>query len=210
MKQCLNCNNEIDDKKKFCNSSCAAKYNNSHRILSEETKSKISKSLKGREVKFIETENVKSGRLRAGAKRREAALEQLMKRDFNDLSLVRKKKRVRIEQENKCFRCGLNEWMNEPLILEVDHIDGDNTNNIRENLRALCPNCHSQTDTWRGTNSRKVKISDDDLVSILKESKSIRDAILKAGMSITSHSYKRINLLIEKYHINFLLRVKEV
>jgi hypothetical protein len=93
--------------------------------------------------------------------------------------------------------------MNEPLTLEVDHIDGDNKNNVRDNLRALCPNCHSQTDTWRGTNSRKIKISDEELVNIISKSNSILDVINKSNMSITRHSYKRIKLLIEKYNISF-------
>ena len=55
--------------------------------------------------------------------------------------------------ENKCNWCNLHEWNDQPLVLELDHIDGDNTNNLLGNLRLLCPNCHSQTNTWRG---RKV------------------------------------------------------
>lgn len=43
---CLNCGKEIKNGKKFCNSSCAAKYNNKNRKLTEETKKKISNSLK--------------------------------------------------------------------------------------------------------------------------------------------------------------------
>ncbi|MEU6946290.1 HNH endonuclease [Streptomyces sp. NPDC046316] len=50
-----------------------------------------------------------------------------------------------------CAHCG-NEatWRGHPLPLEVDHIDGDWRNNRIENLRFLCPNCHSTTDTYRG------------------------------------------------------------
>lgn len=52
--------------------------------------------------------------------------------------------------ENKCVKCGnLDEWNNEPLTLELDHINGDSNDNRIENLRILCPNCHSQTDTFR-------------------------------------------------------------
>ena len=50
--------------------------------------------------------------------------------------------------ENKCSICGINEWLGKPLTLQVDHIDGDRSNNLLENLRLLCGNCHSQTETW--------------------------------------------------------------
>lgn len=45
--------------------------------------------------------------------------------------------------EHKCNSCGISEWLGEPLVLEIDHIDGQYWNNQRENLQFLCPNCHS-------------------------------------------------------------------
>lgn len=53
------------------------------------------------------------------------------------------------ERGHICEWCGLEKWREEKITLELDHIDGDKTNNSFENLRLLCPNCHSQTPTWR-------------------------------------------------------------
>jgi predicted RNA-binding Zn-ribbon protein involved in translation (DUF1610 family) len=53
--------------------------------------------------------------------------------------------------EERCAMCGIEAvWLGEPLPLEVDHIDGDWRNNRVENVRFLCPNCHSTTDSYRG------------------------------------------------------------
>lgn len=48
----------------------------------------------------------------------------------------------------RCERCGLSEWRGKPLSLELHHVNGDGLDNTLENLLLLCPNCHSQTDTW--------------------------------------------------------------
>ncbi len=48
----------------------------------------------------------------------------------------------------KCELCGLEEWYGRPISLELDHINGDHTDNRLENLRIVCPNCHSTTETY--------------------------------------------------------------
>ena len=49
----------------------------------------------------------------------------------------------------KCEVCGISEWMDKKITLELDHINGNNTDNRLVNLCVLCPNCHSQTPTFR-------------------------------------------------------------
>lgn len=49
---------------------------------------------------------------------------------------------------NSCESCRLTEWNGKPLTSHIDHIDGDRTNNVLTNLMVLCPNCHSQTETY--------------------------------------------------------------
>lgn len=55
--------------------------------------------------------------------------------------------------EYKCVNCGCDgNWQGGKIALEIDHENGDNTDNTVENLRYLCPNCHALTDTYRGKN----------------------------------------------------------
>jgi len=63
-------------------------------------------------------------------------------------------------KEEKCEGEGClikSEWLGKKIILQLDHINGDNTDNIVDNLRLLCPNCHSQTNTFAGKNSKREK-----------------------------------------------------
>jgi hypothetical protein len=52
----------------------------------------------------------------------------------------------------RCDVCGISGWRGRPLSLQLDHVNGDRWDNRLENLRLLCPNCHSQTDTFAGRN----------------------------------------------------------
>lgn len=55
-------------------------------------------------------------------------------------------------KKNECECCGISSWNEKPLMCELDHINGNSNDHRLENLRILCPNCHSQTDTFRAKN----------------------------------------------------------
>lgn len=60
--------------------------------------------------------------------------------------------------ENRCELCGISEWRGKPLSIQIDHINGVRDDNRLENLRMLCPNCHSQTDTFAGYNRARSRV----------------------------------------------------
>lgn len=61
-------------------------------------------------------------------------------------------------KEKVCECCGITDWNGKPLVLQLHHIDGNPTNNTIENLQILCPNCHSQTDTYCNKKRNENKI----------------------------------------------------
>lgn len=58
--------------------------------------------------------------------------------------------------QNRCTICGIEDWRGKPLSMHIDHINGVKNDHRMENLRMLCPNCHSQTETYGGRNARRA------------------------------------------------------
>jgi hypothetical protein len=60
-------------------------------------------------------------------------------------------------KQNRCERCGIDEWLGKPLNMQLHHINGDGSDNRLRNIELICANCHSQTDTYGGRNGHRKK-----------------------------------------------------
>ena len=179
---------------KFCSPKCA-----NGRVQTEIQNELRRKKLKGRSsCKFFTVEQ----RRIFGDKISKAKTTKLLLADFDSLRIESKKKRVLLEQNRACLICGISSWQEKPLKLAVDHKDGNTNNNTRDNLRGLCPNCHSQTETFCGRNVKK-QVSDPELISALIKFKSIGSALESLGKGRNKHNYQRCFTLITKHKIEF-------
>ncbi len=107
---------------------------------------------------------------------------------------------------HKCELCNNTEWLSKPIALELHHIDGNSENNNLTNLQMLCPNCHATTPNYRGKNKKskpKVVVTDDELVSIIKDSYTIRQALIRVKLSCGAPNYKRIHTLMKNHNLSF-------
>ena len=103
--------------------------------------------------------------------------------------------------EYKCKICNLVDiWNGKKLNLQLDHINGIRNDHRLQNLRWLCANCHSQTETFCARNIKKKPVSDLDLIDALKTTSNIRQALIKVGLNNGQH-YKRAKKLIKKYEL---------
>ena len=185
-KYCKNCNKILKNQKKFCSSSCSATFNNLGTKKTEITKEKISNTLKNKNVKVDDkhikikktkdrlnnfclncNKQIKNNKKYCSNKCSSEKMHNdsynyflLNPIEFNRGNYTPKffKKNFLIEQDFKCKICGMNNiWNNNELVFVLDHIDGDSSNNKRENLRLICPNCDSQTATFKSKNKNSTR-----------------------------------------------------
>lgn len=178
---------------------CSKSYNSC-----PENKKKNSKGVKkahqeGKGFKFTDEHRLKS---------RKTVLEKFVKEKmcYGEIPNTTSIKNAMYEYYNieyKCNLCGISKWFEKQIILELDHIDGDRFNNAITNLRLLCPNCHSQTETFRGKNINKGsrKVEDDDLITAIKNPPNIRKALIKVGLAPKGDNYNKVRNMIQKYNI---------
>ena len=193
MKNCPKCNTAHDKSGTFCSRKCS-----NSRVFSDESRQKKRIANLGRTTrkKPITAEEIA---LRS-AKTTAWALQKYQSTSFENLGPENRKRRVLEEQEHKCNQCGIFEWRGKPIVLELEHKDGNTKNNERTNLECICPNCHSQTETWRGRNkpykNGEHKLTDKFLLQCLDESKNIRQGLLKAGIAAKGKNYVRAKRLL--------------
>jgi 5-methylcytosine-specific restriction endonuclease McrA len=120
-------------------------------------------------------------------------------RPFEELGYRLRKNIVLEEQNYACLHCELDEWMGMAITLELDHIDGNRNNNRRENLRCLCPNCHSITPTWKQGQSGRRKCTDEEIVSAFKATGSIGKTLKLLDMNWGSKT--TITRVLHKYRL---------
>ena len=208
MKKCENCNKKHDGdygSGRFCGIKCCKSF--SSKVNRKERNLKISKTLKAKSIpsnirkgtvgyyewkeKFNKTWEDKRN------KQREHYKNNFEFKDWPRSLIIEK---IFNEQNGSCRRCENTHWQEELMNLELEHIDGDNRNNKRENLELLCPNCHSMTDTWRGRNkkchSNRGRVSDGDLLKALRDNSSIRQALIAVELSPKGNNYLRCKKLL--------------
>ena len=91
---------------------------------------------------------VDGGVAKSGAKRRRPDGEVFVANSPETCGVRLVRRLRRLGWLYQCQECSLSSWRERPLSLHLDHINGINNDNRLENLRFLCPNCHSQTATY--------------------------------------------------------------
>jgi Zn finger protein HypA/HybF involved in hydrogenase expression len=104
-------------------------------------------------------------------------------------------------KEYQCEICKIDDWNNNSISLQLDHKDGDRKNNILDNLRWLCPNCHSQTPTFCSKNIKVKRFSDEQILEECKKQKNIRGVVLAIGCNV--RLYGRIKRIADENGIAF-------
>lgn len=151
MNKCKECGKET--KTKFCSRSCSATYNN--RGVRRHGKKQIKRNCLMCEV---ETYNQKYCSNQCQINYQSKQNKELAIKE-NDIKNNVLGKKILIDMYGEqCSVCGLlNIWNGKELKLELDHINGIANDNRIENVRLICPNCHSQTDTYKAKNKTSTR-----------------------------------------------------
>ena len=158
VRYCLHCGKPIiggDSRKKFCNSSCAASYNNKLRKTKKHYCTNCGKEIK--RGKYCDNTCCFEYKGKQYIERWKNGEENGLKGKYGIATAVRKY--IFQKNENKCECCGKS-YVNPYTglsVLQIHHLDGDCTNNKEENLQLLCPTCHAMTENFGSRNKNATR-----------------------------------------------------
>ena len=166
--ECLECHNQIHHTKKFCNSSCAAKYNNQLSVAPKRKRTGENRECLNCTVIFYTTisEDKKYCSNNCQQEKRWQNRKKIIETHGVKLLGIKSasedtilKKYLIEKYGEKCMECGWNEVNKYTglIPIQIDHIDGNPKNQSLKNIRLVCPNCHSLTPFFgsRGNGGRE-------------------------------------------------------
>lgn len=152
--QCEQCSKQFErlsseiKKHTFCSSSCSATFFNKTKILSK----KCLHCLKdfhpyrgGNRSKYCSV-------LCSSNQKRKLCYDEIEQGKVNGHSRSTLRSYLKLKRGNKCQLCGITEWQNLPLVVILDHINGNSDDNSMENLRLICSNCDANLPTYKSKN----------------------------------------------------------
>jgi predicted nucleic acid-binding Zn ribbon protein len=160
-KNCLNCNSAISYEKRrntFCSRSCGASFTNNAKDINRTTliwkclncSGEVGKTTRR---KILAPKSYCSNTCQHNFENKQRIDNWKLTGIVDRQGTAGWLKRYILEKQNgKCFECGINSWNNRPIVFDLEHKDGKSENNVDDNLCCLCPNCHSQTPTYKGAN----------------------------------------------------------
>lgn len=154
---CKNCKKKFDGNKgrKFCSKSCATTFNNQG-VIRNPRKRRVT-CLNCETPLTKESQKKFCSQICSAKYNRTIKVIPLIESGKCTHPATLKKYLFEIRGE-KCEICGQgNIWNGKPLMLQIDHIDGNSDNNNLDNLRIICGHCHSQTETFTGRNVKNTK-----------------------------------------------------
>lgn len=105
----------------------------------------------------------------------------------------------------QCSECKISEWRGLEICLDIDHINGIRVDNRIENLRFLCPNCHSQTPTYKAKNKGRNRrtYTDQELLKAFGESKNVRQLLFNLGLDPKGQNYYTVKTHMHRLGMSF-------
>ena len=149
--KCVNCNTETTNPK-FCSRSCSVTHQNTESHWRSKIPKKIRPPCLSCGGDLGDRHNTKFCSIQC---QQDHQHKQRIENWLNDgitpgIKVIRRY--LREKYNSTCTSCNLSEWLDKPITLEVEHIDGNSENDNENNLTLLCPNCHSQTPTYKAKN----------------------------------------------------------